>query len=320
MFGCMVAVQAEDSPELRKRLLEEAPAAQRQLRDRYLAGVSFQCRLEKLAGTSKNEDPPENMVSRSVATVNRFYSFPGYAQEPVAFDKIAAAERATVVNDRYASRIRRANTNSPWVVDNIGKDAKLLFMKGASPGLAALSLPEILVHRFQIPVLDVDGYPIDQFFVAPGIVIDSVEADERGRVKVTLSGEIASPLGKDRITSATVWLLPAKAWAVDEYTLKLFVIFGDKRIEGEQHREIEWTRINDLDVPAKMTMLATLPEGFLEEIKKDPTLTSFATRPAGRSVSEWRMEFTNWEKNRLPPERFTLSHYGLSEPDLSATQ
>ena len=152
------------------------------------------------------------------------------------------------------------------------------------------------LHR-RVPVLDIEGIPVDRFFDQEGIVIDSIENDDQLRLAVVFHGNVQTPTGPDRVVGGTIWFWPEKSWGVAEYDVHL--VSGEDPTVSQAHRTIEWDEVSGVPVPISV----------IDRYSSDPEY--------GFPKSENRWQFSHWAKVRHENERFLLSHYGFPEPGLA---
>ncbi len=283
-----------------EQVLDEAPQAQRQLRGDLVEGLSFDAknRIQLRRGRGSSPD----VISELRAEYRVVYSFPSIARETLLDSARAYGGLVTCVNTEYAFELKRSGRDSGWSATGIETtDVRTFLLRGWSDGLNDLSRQQLFCH-YWLPVLDIEGIPIEHFF-AQSVTIDSASRESDGRIMVNFHGDVPTPTGPDRVVGGTVWLVPGKSWAVDEYDVELFTSGGkgEPSNDGKSRvqKVVEWSEVDGLPVPSSVT------------------LTYSGAPEFDIPASEHRWRYTNWERKRYPAERFLMSHYGLPEPGLA---
>jgi len=281
-----VSLFANDVVDDKTSMLSIARTAQLEYRRRLLSGISFRVTYHVVQG---DEVLGAGLIERVVLQGRSR----AVESQVLATVPTGSPPRLECAGNEYAFTLKRMETEQPWMVTNISTDQRGFLLRGSTPGLADLALEDLLLHR-KVPVLDIEGIPVHQFFLDTGIVVDDIEKQTDGRVRIRFSGSAQTPTGPDRILGGTIWLMPEMSWAVDEYKLRMDTVVGKSVVT----RRVEWTAAGDLPVPRRV-----VNRYLAEESERE-------------SPVENRWKFDRWQRRTFENERFRLGHYGLPEPGL----
>jgi hypothetical protein len=278
--------------------LAEAVQSQKALRNQLIDGLSFNylCNLR-----IEPFDKPPSVKEFERACV---YSYPCMAIEDLRNSDPKRARTTVVIGKSYAFELASRSSTTDWFVKDIGLgDPKDVILRGRFAGLHELGLDELFLETW-LPILDIEGIPVDRFFSLQGMVIDKVEDDGNSRVAITFHGAAQVPTGYDRVVEGTVWLDPGRSWVVDEYDVKIDSRSDNSQrdslsVFGRAHRKVEWSRLDGLPVPTSITVEYTG--------NKDARLPKVVRH----------VEYGEWTLKRHGDERFQMSHYGLPEPGIA---
>lgn len=188
-----VAVLADG--ELQNQLKGEVPSVQREYRKSLLNGLSFRVRRETNRRSSDLNIPKESRSSHV-----HVLQFPWLINEEMSGEWMSPsgesviAKRVRGINGDYAFRLSRPAETSPWVVTSISTSDRdeSFYFQGGYEGKRTL-LPEELA-LLVIPVLDVEGVPVERLVNDPSTDIKSAVRASDGRVRIEFNAEVASPL------------------------------------------------------------------------------------------------------------------------------
>lgn len=200
-----------------------------------------------------------------------------------ATGKVPAREIAWGRNDSYYFVIKQTD-GAPWTVMDFGRPDQ-------RPADTEKRYPN--EDRSQYAQFTIEGVPLEQLVSDPTFVVESV-ADQSPKDEFQV--RFQSRVGPDEwttITGGTLSFQPQKYWLLGGYDLQL-----QSRTAGTASARMTYRELGSLPVVEQWSLDYQF-EGD-EPIRNLHELT--------------------WSDNACPDEQFTLSHFGLPEPEFDSTQ
>ncbi|MCG6154921.1 hypothetical protein [Rubinisphaera margarita] len=260
---------------------EEAISLQEEIvrnRSQILKGLSFQMNYEH---------------GCSVASLTRFRSSV-VVQSPycvIESTQVDSTKSVRGFNDQYYFVLKSRSEAVNWNVDKIlSQEPKASVVNVVGNADHSASLETLLASTSFL--YDIEGIPVESFFVENNIEVTPVRDSDESAIVINFELEkpLSSPLYAEKVLRGQVILNPSRNYAVESYK----IVVEDPYIPNSEQRigrTVVWQASSGA-VPLKIERV------FEGEGKK--------------CVTVW--EISDWVQSAIGRSRFTLSHYGISEP------